>query len=296
MILIAGATGVLGYEICRLLAESGKDTRALVRESSNPDKIRDLTSIGAEIVYGDLKNPHSLATACAGADTIVSTASSIIVKGEGDSIESVDRQGQLDLIEAAKLAGVSHFIYISFPDTGLSFPLQDAKRSVEGALKGSGMTYTILQPTNFMEVWFSPALGFDTDNTRATIYGTGERKLSWISFKDVAKFAAASVDNPVARDATIKLGGPAALSYREVVSIFEKVLGKTFTVEHAPDEGLRQQLASATDLTQKSFAGLMLATAQGNIIEMDSVLRDFQVELTSVEEYVRSSVGQTRLG
>lgn len=289
MILIAGATGTLGYEICRLLAEGGKEIRPLVRETSDAGKIGKLKSLGAEITYGDLKNRESLAAACIGVNTIISTVSSILARQEGDSIESVDRQGQLNLIEAAKSAGVPHFIYISFPDTGLSFPLQDAKRSAEDALKDSGMTYTILQPTDFMEVWLTPALGFDPANTRATIYGTGENKLSWISYKDVARFAAASVDNPAARDETIKLGGPEALSHLEVVSVFENVMEKTFRVEHVPEEALREQMGSATDDLQKSFAGLMLATARGNIIDMDGTVRDFQIELTSVYDYARSA-------
>lgn len=294
MILIAGATGTLGYEICRLLSESRKEIRSLVRETSDAEKIRKLKSLGAEIAYGDLKNRESLADACVGVKTVISTVSSILARQEGDSIESVDRQGQLNLIEAAKSAGVSHFIYISFPDTGNSFPLQDAKRSAEEALKGSGMTYTILQPTDFMEIWLSPALGFDPANTRATIYGTGENKLSWISFRDVAKFSAASVDNPAARDAVIELGGPEALSHLEVVSFFEKIMEKTFTVEHVHDESLREQMASATDALQKSFTGLMLATARGKIIDMDRTLRDFQIELTSVEDYARSAVAKNQ--
>ena len=289
MILIAGATGTLGYEICRLLAEGGKEIRSLVRETSDAEKTGKLKSLGAKITYGDLKNRASLAAACVGVNTVISTVSSTLARQEGDSIESVDRQGQLNLIEAAKSAGVSHFIYISFPDTGLSFPLEDAKRSAEDALKGSGMTYTILQPTDFMEVWLSPALGFDPANARATIYGTGENKLSWISYRDVAKFSAASVDNPAVRDETIKLGGPEALSHLEVVSVFENVMEKTFTVEHVPEESLREQMASATDALQKSFAGLMLATAGGNIIDMDRTARDFQIELTSVEDYARSA-------
>lgn len=292
MILIAGATGILGYEICRLLAENGKDIRSLVRETSDQEKIGKLKSLGAEIVYGDLKNRESLTAACDGASTIISTVSSTLARQEGDSIESVDRQGQLNLIETAQSAGVSHFIYISFPDSGISFPLQDAKRSAEEALKSSGMTYTILQPTDFMEVWLSPMLGLDAANGFARIYGTGENKLSWISYKDVAKFAAASVDNSAARDAVIELGGPEALSHLEVVAVFENVMGKAFTIEHVAEEALREQKAAATDSLQKSFAGLMLGTAAGNIIDMEDTVQDFRVELTSVKEYARSVAGR----
>jgi uncharacterized protein YbjT (DUF2867 family) len=61
------------------------------------------------------------------------------------------------------------------------------------------MAYTILWPTFFDAVWLSPALGFDAANGKARVYGSGENKIRWISYVDVAAFAAACVDNPAAR-------------------------------------------------------------------------------------------------
>ena len=125
---------------------------------------------------------------------------------EGDTIRTVDHEGQLSLVDAARAAGVAHFVLISFSGMNVEFPLQTAKREVERHLKESGMTYTILQPTFFMEVWLSPALGFDAAQGTAQVYGSGQHKISWISFQDVAEFAIASLDNPAARNAVIKLG------------------------------------------------------------------------------------------
>jgi len=171
MILVVGATGMVGSEICRLLSDKGKSVRALVRETSNPQIVARLEAFGAEIVRGDLKNRASLDAACQGATAVVSTASATRTPQPGDSLESVDAQGQMNIIEAAKTAGVDHFVFISFPPTGLEFPLQSAKRTAEERLKTSGMTYTVLQPTCFMEVWLSPHLGFDMANAQARIYG-----------------------------------------------------------------------------------------------------------------------------
>ena len=78
MNLIVGATGLLGGQICQLLAERGKPVRALVRDTSNPDKVATLRNIGAEIVLGDLKDRRSLETACRGANAVISTASSTL--------------------------------------------------------------------------------------------------------------------------------------------------------------------------------------------------------------------------
>ena len=59
-------------------------------------------------------------------------------------------------------AGVGQLVYTSFSgQMDLDFPLRNAKRVVEQHLKESGLTYTILRPSFFDEVWLSPALGFD---------------------------------------------------------------------------------------------------------------------------------------
>lgn len=278
---------MLGGEICRLLAEGGKRVRALVRDTSNPERIAALRSLGADLVRGDLKDRRSLDAACRGATAVISTASSTISRQEGDSIETVDHQGQLDLIDAAAAAGVGHFILVSFPGTDVEFPLQSAKRAAEEHLRQGRMTWTILQPTCFAEIWLSPALGFDTVKATAQVCGTGENRVSWISFHDVAAFAVAALENPHARNAVLRLGGPDALSPLEAVQLAERSTGTRFVVQRVPEEALRAQLAAATDPLQQSFAGLMLYCAQGEVIDMTGTLRDFPGQrLTSVREYL----------
>jgi len=290
MNLIVGATGILGSEICRLLAEKGVPVRALVRSTSNPDKVAQLKALKAEVVIGDLKDRRSLDAACRGATAVISTASSTLSRQEGDSIESVDREGQVNLVDAAEAAGVKHFVLISFPKVDVDFPLQRAKRAVEGRLQRSGMSYTILQPTFFTEVWLSPALGFDPKNGKAQVYGSGSRKISWISFQDVAQFAVAALDNPQATNAVIKLGGPDALSPLEVVRLAEQAMGKTVGVQHVAEDALRAQHRAATDSLQQSFAGLMLYYAHGDAIDMADALRALPVRrLKSVREHFQAT-------
>ena len=290
MNLVVGATGMLGGEICRLLAARGKPVRALVRSSSNPDSVLRLERGGAHLVRGDLKDRASLDAACRGATAVISTVSSTVSRQAGDSIESVDRQGQLHLIDAAAAARVKHFVLISFPKVDLAFPLQSAKRAAEERLQRSGMTYTILQSTFFTEVWLSPALGFDAASATAQVYGTGENRISWISFTDVAQFAVAALDTPQAKNAVLKLGGPEALSPLEVVRLAEQRTGKKFQVQLVPEATLRAQHGGATDPLQQSFAALMLYYARGDVIDMQETLRAFPVQrLRSVREYLEAS-------
>lgn len=291
MNLIVGATGTLGSEICRLLTSQGKSVRGLVRVNSDSEKVARLKASGVDAVVGDLKDRRSLDAACRGAQTVTSTASSTLSRQAGDSIESVDLQGQLNLIDAAEAAGVRHFVLISFPNIDVDFPLQHAKRSVEDRLRQSRMTHTILQPTNFAEVWLSPALGFDPANGKATVYGEGHNKISWISFQDVARFAVAALDERRAPNATIELGGPDDLSPLEVVRLAEQVMGKPIAVQQVPEEALRAQHAAATDSMQKSFAGLMLYYARGGVIDTANALRVLPVgPLRSVREHFQGMI------
>src|ERR1700682_2346856 len=285
MNLVVGATGLLGSEICELLSAQGNDISALVRPTSNQTKVEELRGLGVEIVRGDLKDRASLDAACRGITAVISTASSMLSRQEGDTIQTVYRDGQLSLINAAKAAGVRRFILISFPNMDVEFPLQNAKRDVEQHLKESGLNYTILQPTFFIEVWLSTALGFDAANATAQIFGSGQNKISWISYQDIASFAAASLDNPAANNVVVKLGGPEALSPLEVVKIFEEESGRPLAIQHVEEAQLRAQKDSAADPLQESFAGLMLAYAQGQVIDMRETLRKFSVKLTSVREY-----------
>src|SRR5690606_37143165 len=226
-ILVAGATGILGSEICRQLIQNNYVVKGIVRPTSDPGKISNLRALGVETVVGDLKEPASLEKALEGVSSVISTVSSTLSRQEGDSIQTVDEEGQINLINAAVEAEIEQIVFISVADLGDN-PLQTAKKRVETHLIKSGLNYTILKPTYFMEVWLSPALGFNHAETTATIYGEGNNKVSWISLRDVASFAVASLENPAAVNRAVELGGPEALSPLEVVDLFSSIQGKLF--------------------------------------------------------------------
>lgn len=289
MILVVGSTGLVGSEVCRLLAAKGMPFRALVRESSDPAKVDRLKGYGAQLVKGDLCDQDSLKAVCQGVSAVICTVSSMpfsYLPGVND-IQSVDCDGVIHLIEAAKAVGVKHFIHTSFSgNLNREFPLRNAKRTVEQHLKESGLVYTILRPSMFMEVWLSPAVGFDAANAKATVYGTGDQPLAWITLKDVAQFAVESLENPAARNRVLELGGPESLSPHQVIRIFEAATGKTFEVAHVPPEALQAQYDGAVDPMQKSFLGLMLCYTAGDPIDMSSIQKTFATRLTPLREYV----------
>ena len=287
MVLVVGATGLVGRAVCEKLARRGEKVRALVRATSSKEAIATLESWGVELCVGDLKDPDSIAAACRGVNAVISTASSTLSRQAGDSIESVDTAGQLNLVDAAKSCNVERFLFVSFRRSlGTSFPLGDAKQAVEKAI--TTLNFTTIQASWFMEVWLSPILGFDYANATARIYGPGTAPISWVSFRDVAEMCAVALRHPAAERTTIECGGPEALSPLEVVARFERIGGTPFKLEHVPQPALRAQFQGATDSMQKSFAALMLGYANGDAIDMAPVVEKFAIKLSSVDDYARS--------
>src|SRR5262245_21838791 len=290
MYLVVGATGPvgLGGEICRRLRRAGDPVRPPGRPTANAHRLSNLASIGVELSYGDLRDPPSLLEACRGIETVISTASMMVSRQEGDTVENVDGTGQTDLVDAANAAGVPSFVYVSFSQNiDRDFPFRNAKRAVEQRLKQSRLAYTILRPTFLMEVWLNPIAGFDFRQGHARIYGLGRNPISWISMYDVARFAVICLGTPLARNATFELGGPEALSPLDAVRIFEEVSGRRFQLEFVSEEILAEQQQNAPDSLQRSLAGLSRCYAAGDAIDMTAILRSFPVALTSVRDYAR---------
>ena len=265
-VLVVGATGMVGGTAAKMLAERGESVRALVRTTSEADKKTQLTDAGVETVEGDLRDEGSLNDACEGIDVVISTVSAMPFSWKDDnSIGIVDRDGQIRLIDAAKKASVKRFVYVSFPhDPQIHFPLGEAKAAVEAHLKKGGIEYVILRANFFMEVWLSPAFGFDFSAGTAAVFGEGKNPLSWVSYADVARSAADAVTSTKAVNVAIPVGGPEALSPLQVIEVFKTVNGKEWKVEHVPADALKKQMQEAPDEVQKSVAGLQVtyATAQ----------------------------------
>jgi len=250
MILIVGATGILGGMITQRLLESGKEVRILVRHNSPAEEMAKqrmatspqlLIEAGAQPVYGDLKDRASLDQACQGIETVITTANSAMRGGE-DNVDTVDRHGNRNLIEAARAAGVKQFIFISFLGANLNHPvpLFKAKAETEAILTENGMPYTILSPNFFMESWIGMVVGIPLQARQpVTLVGQGQRLHSLISVGDVAAFAAATVGHPAALNQKIILGGPEPLSWRGIVNTFGQVLGQELPVQFvAPGEAI----------------------------------------------------------
>ena len=285
-ILVVGATGFVGGEIARKLAEQSHEVAALVRGGESHPKAKQLLSAGIEIIAGDLCRAETLADAIKDVETVVCTATSM-PSATDDGLRKVDHDGTLALIDVAERQGVEKFVYVSYSgNIRDDSPLETAKRECENRLLASRMEAVILRPSYFMEMWLSPALGFDPANGSARVYGSGNSKVSYISALNVADVGVVAAARKYAeKNAILEMGGPEPLSQLEAVRIFEEALNKKFKVDHVPAEVLQTQHQSSDPL-QKTFGALMLAYSKGDVVDgAISVARQHGVALRSVAEY-----------
>lgn len=279
MDLIVGASGALGGAIARVALGSGRKLRVLARPSSNVDELR---AQGVEVVAGDLKDRASLDAACAGIETLITTANAVQRGGE-DTIESVDLAGNRNLVDAAAAAGVQHFIFVS--GLGASedspVPLFAAKARTENHLRGIGMPYTTLAPTAFMEVWFAMIVAMPVSSGQpVTLVGEGQSRHSFVSLGDVARFAVAVAERGPA--GYLPLGGPEALSWRDVVRLAEEHLSRTIEIRFVPPGSPIPHLPPPLDI----HVGMMLAglEQQDSIIPMEETSARYGLTMTTARD------------
>lgn len=297
MILVAGATGVLGGMIAGRLLNEGKQVRVLVRHNSPAEQLapqglatspRSLIDAGAEPFFADLKDRGSLDGACEGIRTIITTANSAM-RGGDDTVDSVDRKGNLNLIEAARAAGVNQFIFISFLGADLNHPvpLFQAKAETEKALIESGLPYTILSPNFFMESWIGMVVGIPLQTRQpVTLVGNGQRVHSLISIGDVAAFAVSTIDHPAAINQRIPLGGPEPLSWCSIVDSFSHALGQELPVRFAaPGE----PIPGLPEIVPPTLAGM---ETYDSPIPMLETARIFGVQQTTLAAFVNYTLAK----
>ena len=283
MILVVGATGILGGMIIDRLVDNGRQVRALVRRTGDSAS---LEARGVETVIGDLGDPASLDAACQGAEIVITTANSA-ARGGDDNPESVEERGNCNLVDAARRANVRHFVFTSALGSDLASPAPflRGKAVAERCLKESGLTYTILMPNLFMEIWCPNIVGGPVLGGRpVTLVGEGKRKHSMISMQDVASFAAAAAGNERASNRVLVLGGPEPVSWHDVVATYERLLGRPLEVRFVP---MGEPLPGYPEF----ISGFMTALeTYDSVIETDALAQEFGVRQVPLEESIKGQL------
>jgi uncharacterized protein YbjT (DUF2867 family) len=215
MILITGAAGKTGRAIIRALTARGAAVRALVHR---PEQVQVIEALEAqEVLVGDLRAPATVEGAAHGTQAVYHICPNV----SPDEVAI----GQV-AIEAARSAGVEHFVFHSVlhPQTE-GMPHHWQKLRVEEALFASGLSYTILQPSAYMQNLFAHRDRILEQGLYLVPYAV-ETRLALVDLEDVAQAAAVVLTDPSHAGATYELSGPQALSQIEVAAILSRELGR----------------------------------------------------------------------
>lgn len=288
MILIVGASGRLGGAVARRLLASGQPVRAMSR---TPAKLADLARLGADVVAGDLREPASLAHACQGAHMVLAAAHAFD-GGGANNPRAVDDGGNRHLIDAARAAGVSHFVLTSILGARPDHPI-DAfryKARAERYLHASGLSYTILRPTAYMELWAQIIGELIVKRGKAMIFGRGANPVNFVSAEDVARFAIIALEDPQARDQIIEVGGPENLTLLQVAALIERVTGRTASKQHIPLPMMRVMRVLTHPISpalSRQIATGVLMDTHDMTFDPSPTLKRFPMDLTYLEDVVR---------
>jgi uncharacterized protein YbjT (DUF2867 family) len=219
-VLMVGSTGDLGGRAVRALLARGKTVRALVRPGSD---VSGLPKEGVRVVRGDMMDPASLGPAMDGVSAVVSTAIGYSGRRPTDSLQT-DTEGNRNLVDAAKRAGVPRFVFQSILacDLAPDVPHFWAKKLTEDYLVKQGVPFAALRPGAFLASWMAMPLqhGQFVGMTPAGV------RMTYIRPDEVARALALAVDEPRALNGHVDLGCDRPLSGPELKQILETLLGR----------------------------------------------------------------------
>jgi uncharacterized protein YbjT (DUF2867 family) len=292
MILIVGASGRLGGIVARRLLAEGTPVRAMSR---TPATLAPLRELGAEVVAGDLRDPAALARACQGVDAVFAAAHGFVGTGDNDP-RGVDQTGNRQLVDAARAAGVHHFVLTSILGASPTHPVDlfRYKYQAEQYLGASGLSHTILRPTAFMELWATIIGEPILQRGKTMIFGHGVNPINFVSVEDVARCALIALEDPRARGRAIEIGGPENLSFIQFADTFARVTGRTASKQHIPLPMMRLMRLLTRPInpafSRQIATGIFMDTANMTF-DPAPTLRDFPMALARLEEVVRVHYG-----
>lgn len=228
MILVTGATGTVGTEVVRILAERGEPVRAMARD---PRRVR----LPVPVVRGDFDDRDSLDDALAG------TGAVLLLSAPGPWIERHD----LAMLDAMRSHGVSRVVKLSAIGTGESagFRVGDWHLPGERALRAGPAAWTILRPSSFATNTLRWAAAIRAEQPVANLTGNGVQGV--IDPRDVAEVAVAALTGPEHAGMTYTLTGPELLSMPGQVAVLREVLGRPIEIVDVPPDVAKKQMIAA---------------------------------------------------
>lgn len=321
MILVVGATGQLGTAVVnRIAAGPDQQVRAFVREGS---EYRHLIRPGIDLAFGDLRDEESVRNACNGVQSVIATASVVFPRGRYDFARD-EGNGYENLIAAASDANLDRLVFISNQaPTYRRIATIRFKRLIEEKLRNSNVPFTIVRSAPFMDDYFAligsdiPLCGAEAPTLQrafwfshhftsltsnlierhgvAIVTGTPDRRHSFIALDDVADFLVRACGRPDMRNRLLTIGGPEALSWRQVVELYQRLLGRRVRIASSPawSSALTSlALRPLSPAAANQMALLWLVGSHDIIVDSSDTAAELGITPTSAEEFLTERIAR----
>lgn len=235
MILVAGGTGTLGSLVVGRLTGRGLPVRVLTRDLKRAGHLADRV----ELVEGDARDRETVRQAVNGVSIVVSAIQGLAGSG-GVSPASVDRDGNINLIDAAAGEGAD-FVLMSIVNASPESRMElfRMKHEAEEHLRQSALSWTIVRATLFLETWVNILERTARRSGRPVVFGRGDNPINFVSATDVAALVERAVSDPTLRGASLDIGGPQNLTFNQLAIAIQEKKGWTGTPRHVPRSLLR---------------------------------------------------------
>jgi uncharacterized protein YbjT (DUF2867 family) len=229
MILITGASGNVGKEVLKQIAQTGVPVRAAFQSAGKAAS----APSGVEIVTVDYNQPETLRAALKNVNRV------FLVGPPTENLPALERKA----VEEIKRSGAPHTVKLSaMGGRAATFPRQHAES--EDYIKSSGVPYTFLRPNGFMQNFVN--YNAATINTQNAFYGSqGEGKASHIDIRDIAAVAVKALTEDGHEGKEYTLTGPQALTNAQIAGILSDDAGRQINYIDLPDEQFKQALLAA---------------------------------------------------
>jgi uncharacterized protein YbjT (DUF2867 family) len=228
-VVLAGAYGKLGTDVLKTLVREGHDVLAVDLA------VRDIEGIEGKYQKKvvDVTKPEQIEGICDGREVLITTVG--LTRGGGKVTNyDIDYQGNLNLLNEAKEAGVKHYAYVSVlkadDPKAANIPMLDAKAKMEKRLKESGLQYTIYRPTGYfydIVKVFKPMI----QKGKVTLLGKEPVSCNVIDTTDLADFI---VEHMLDNNKTYNIGGTETYTYEEIANMMFAVNNKKPKISRAP--------------------------------------------------------------
>ena len=239
MIVVTGGSGYIGSYIVWELVKAGEQVRVMVHNTERAKQEGRLAGLPVEWVQGDVTRPETLAAAMQGASAVIHTVAIAIEKG-GRTYEEINYTGTVNVVDAAKAAGVQRFLNMCQlgADSSLPYRFLASKGKAQEYVAQSGLDWTAFRPSS---VW-GPEDEFANSFARLIpltpvifpIIGDENARFESVYVGDVAATVVKTLHDPTTRHQEYELGGPEILTLEEIERRTLRALGKKRKLIHMP--------------------------------------------------------------